>query len=53
VVERDVAWASRFQRLARDNERLDATMAGFHDVAFALCWPCTPFFRCCGCSESA
>jgi transposase len=36
VVERGFAWASRFRRLARDYERLDATLAGFHFVAFAL-----------------
>ncbi len=35
VVERDFAWASRFRRLARDNERLDRTLAGFHYLAFA------------------
>ena len=36
VVERSFAWAARFRRLARDYERLDATLAGFHYVAFAL-----------------
>ena len=36
VVERGFAWASRFRRLARHYERLDATLAGFHFVAFAL-----------------
>lgn len=36
VVERSFAWASRFRRLARDYERLDATLAGFHYLAFAL-----------------
>jgi transposase len=36
VVERGFAWASRFRRLARDYERLDATLAGFHYLAFAL-----------------
>lgn len=36
VVERGFAWASRFRRLARDYEQLDATLAGFHSVAFAL-----------------
>ncbi len=35
VVERGFAWASRFRRLARDYERLDATLAGLHYVAFA------------------
>jgi transposase len=36
VVERDFAWAARFRRLARDYERLDTTLEGFHYVAFAL-----------------
>ena len=36
VVERRVAWASRFRRLARDDERLATTLAGFHVMAFAL-----------------
>ena len=35
VVERDLAWASRFRRLARDYERLAATLAGLHFLAFA------------------
>jgi transposase len=35
VVERDFAWASRFRRLAKDYERLTATLAGMHFVAFA------------------
>jgi len=30
VVERSFAWASRFRRLARDYERLPATVAGLH-----------------------
>ena len=34
VVERDFAWASRFRRLAKDYERLPATLAGLHFVAF-------------------
>lgn len=34
VVERDFAWAARFRRLARDYERLPATLAGLHFVAF-------------------
>jgi transposase len=34
VVERSVAWASRFRRLARDDERLPATLAGLHFAAF-------------------
>jgi transposase len=36
VVERSVAWVARFRRLARDYERLAATLAGYHWVAFAL-----------------
>jgi transposase len=35
VVERDCAWASRFRRLAKDYERLPATLAGLHFVVFA------------------
>jgi len=35
VVERSFAWASRFRRLARDDERLPDTVAGLHFVAFA------------------
>jgi transposase len=35
VVERSVAWASRFQRLARDYERLPDAVAGPHVVVFA------------------
>lgn len=34
VVERSFAWAARFRRLARDYERLPATLAGLHFVAF-------------------
>src|SRR5215216_7125919 len=34
VVERDFAWASRFRRLVKDYERLPATLAGLHFVAF-------------------
>ena len=36
VVERDFAWASRFRKLVKDYERLLATLAGLHFVAFAL-----------------
>jgi transposase len=36
VVERSFAWLARFRRLARDYERLPATLAGWHLVAFAL-----------------
>jgi transposase len=35
VVERSFAWAARFRRLARDDERLPDTVAGLHVVAFA------------------
>jgi len=34
VVERSFAWASRFRRLARDYERLPATLLGLHFAAF-------------------
>jgi transposase len=34
VVERSFAWAARFRRLARDYERLAATLVGLHYVAF-------------------
>lgn len=36
AVERNFAWAARFRRLARDYERLETTLEGFHYVAFAL-----------------
>jgi transposase len=35
VVERSFAWASRFRRLARGDERLPETVAGLHFVTFA------------------
>ncbi|CAA9468129.1 MAG: Mobile element protein [uncultured Rubrobacteraceae bacterium] len=35
VVERPLAWASRFRRLVKDYERLPETVAGLHFVAFA------------------
>jgi transposase len=35
VVERSFAWAARFRRLARDYERLDSSLKGFHYIAFA------------------
>ena len=35
VVERSFAWAARFRRLARDYERLDTSLKGFHYIAFA------------------
>jgi transposase len=36
VVERSFAWAARFRRLARDYERLETTLAGWHYVAFTM-----------------
>jgi transposase len=36
VVERSFGWAARFRRLARDHERLAATLRGMHFVAFSL-----------------
>jgi transposase len=36
VVERSFAWAARFRRLTRDYERLPATLAGLHFLAFAI-----------------
>ena len=35
VVERSFAWAARFRRLARDYERLTATLGAFHFLACA------------------
>jgi transposase len=34
VVERSFAWAARFRRLAKDDERLPETVVGLHFVAF-------------------
>ncbi len=36
VVERSFAWTGRFRRLARDYERLQTTLEGFHYLAIAL-----------------
>ena len=36
VVERSFAWLARFRRLAKDYERLAATLAGMHLAAFAF-----------------
>jgi transposase len=36
VVERSFGWMARFRRLARDYERLAATLAGLHFIAFAV-----------------
>jgi transposase len=33
--KRSFAWAARFRRLARDYERLSATLAGLHYFVFA------------------
>jgi transposase len=33
-VERSFAWAARCRRLAEDYERLHATLAGLHVIAF-------------------
>jgi transposase len=35
VVQRSFAWAARFRRLARDDERLPDTVKGLHFLAFA------------------
>ena len=35
VVERSLAWLTRFRRLSRDHERLPTTLAGLHWLAFA------------------
>ena len=35
VVERSFAWVARFRRLARDYERVPATVVGLHFLAFA------------------
>ncbi len=35
VGERSFAWSARFRRLARDFERLAATLAALHFLAFA------------------
>jgi transposase len=44
VVERSFAWAARFRRLARDYERLAATVGAFHFLAFA-CLMIAQLFR--------
>lgn len=36
VVERSFAWTARFRRLARDYERIAATLAGWHGLAFVV-----------------
>jgi transposase len=44
VVERSLAWAARFRRLARDYERLASSLAGLHWLAFA-CLMLNSLFR--------
>jgi transposase len=44
VVERSFAWAARFRRLARDYERLAATLGAFHFLAYA-CLMLASLFR--------
>jgi transposase len=36
VIERSVAWAARFRRLARDDERWPETLRGVHVLVFAI-----------------
>jgi hypothetical protein len=36
VVERSLAWAARFRRLAKDYERWQETLVGLHFVVFAI-----------------
>lgn len=36
VGKRSFAWTGRFRRLVRDDERVQTTLEGFHDVAFAV-----------------
>ena len=43
VVERSFAWAARFRRLARDYERLPATLASYHWLAFVTLMLATLF----------
>jgi transposase len=43
-VERSSAWVNRFRRLARDYERLPATLAGLHFAAF-ICLLLPKLFR--------
>jgi transposase len=46
VVERSFAWAARFRRLARDYERLPATFAGLHWLAFLTLMISSLFRQC-------
>jgi transposase len=43
VVERSFAWVARFRRLARDYERLAATLGAFHFLACACLMLATLF----------
>jgi transposase len=52
VVERSFAWVSRFRRLARDYERLPATLAGLHFAAF-ICLLLPKLLRLIGGSKQA
>jgi transposase len=36
VIARSFGWAARIRRLARDDERLPATLAGLHFLAFVI-----------------
>ena len=45
VVERSFAWAARFRRLARDYERLPATLAAYHWLAFVTLMLATLFTK--------
>ena len=46
MVERSIAWAARFRRLAKDYERLPETLAGLHFVAFAILTLTRTFYPC-------
>jgi len=46
VVERSFAWAARFQRLARDYERLPQTFAGLHWLAYLTLMLSSLFNQC-------
>jgi hypothetical protein len=39
VAKRSFAWAARFRRLARDDERLPETLADFHVLVLAILMP--------------
>ena len=46
LVERSFAWVSRFRRLARDYERLPATLIGLHFAAFICLLYQVASYRC-------